>query len=399
MKVIQHNRQRIVSGYGASAAIKEVLAEKNIHKIFVVCTRSARTRFETDLLPHIGLPCVIFSDFSPNPLYEDVVKGIASLKENECDYVISIGGGSAIDVAKCICLFSELDDQVMYMNQEYKKAGIQHLCIPTTAGTGSESTRFAVCYLDGEKQSISHESCIPADVLLDPELLSTLPLYQKKVTVLDALCQAIESYWSVHSNEESKQYSKEAIELILKNFAEYLNGNKAASEAIMLGANLAGRAINITQTTAAHAMSYKITSYYKLPHGHAAAICLPHVWDYMKNNIDKCIDIRGKEYLKSALQEIESIMQVYNGVEDGPGIFRDILCWLDINPPKEAEHLDKDVLRTLARSVNPARLGNFPVLLKEDVLELLYENILAARDQVEFKIFAENGEYYLKNFT
>ena len=93
------------------------------------------------------------------------------------------------------------------------------------------------------------------------------------------------------------------------NWRKYIfeNDDEAAAN-IMLGANYGGRAINITATTAAHAMSYKITSLYKLPHGHAVAVCLPEIWEYMLGNMDKCIDCRGKAYLSGIFSEISKAM-------------------------------------------------------------------------------------------
>ena len=89
--------------------------------------------------------------------------------------------------------------------------------MPTTAGTGSEAARYAVVYYDGAKQSVTSESFIPGTILMDPNALKTLPAYQKKSTMCDALCHAIETFWSVNSTEESKVYSRTAIEGVLAN--------------------------------------------------------------------------------------------------------------------------------------------------------------------------------------
>ena len=99
-----------------------------------------------------------------------------------------------MDVAKCIKVFYNMDEQRNYLEQEIVPNDVRLLAAPTTAGTGSEATRDAVLYFEGKKQSVSHESCIPSAVLMDPSLLQTLPEYHRKSSMLDAT----ESFWSVN---------------------------------------------------------------------------------------------------------------------------------------------------------------------------------------------------------
>lgn len=190
--------------------------------------------------------------------------------------------------------------------------------------------------------------------------------------MLDALCQAIESWWSVSSTEESIGYSKKAIELIMGNWQAYIeSGAGTSAEQIMLAANYAGRAINITATTAAHAMSYKLTSMYCLPHGHAVAVCLPHVWRYMNRHLDKCIDARGAEYLARTLEDIGCEMGC-NSSAEAVEVFEKLLRTLEIQNPHRLSDADID---TLTDSVNPVRLKNNPVGLDAEALRAMYETI------------------------
>lgn len=332
-------------------------------KVLLVCGQSF------DHLPIAqpirALTPVMFQDFSPNPVYEDVCKGVDLFHRTGCDAILAAGGGSAMDVAKCIKLFSAMDDSRLYLQQPFADSGILLAAIPTTAGTGSESTRHAVIYYQGEKQSISHPSLVPDIACLLPEVLENLPVYQKKCTLLDALCQAIESWWSVSSTEESIAFSREAITLIQQHWRAYIEENDAAAaEAILLAANLAGRAINLTATTAAHAMSYKLTSLYGIPHGHAVALCLPEVWDTMLRPDALCIDPRGMAHLQAVLREIPL---------DVPW-FCNLLQQLGM-PRPTARHRQQE-LCLLADSVNPVRLKNNPVLLDRDTLQAMYERIV-----------------------
>lgn len=310
---------------------------------------------------------VSFSGFTSNPLYEHVCEGVKVFNNTNCEMIVAVGGGSAMDVAKCIKLFCRMNPERNYLRQEKVDPHIPLIAIPTTAGTGSESTKHAVIYYQGIKQSISHDCIIPDYALLDASVLKTLPIYQKKCTMLDALCQAVESWWSVNSTEESKGYSKNAIQGIKENWDEYLNrGSEKSSRQIMLASNYAGRAINITTTTAAHAMSYKLTSLYKLPHGHAVAICMLEVWKYIVEHSDECIDVRGDQYLKETLREINHLID--------PNYFKNMVKEMGMFYP--ISNNKKDDLKVLTESVNIERLKNNPVQLNKSVVKKMYGRII-----------------------
>jgi len=343
-------------------------------KVLLVCDSSFDFLNIKDEIEHMDVPHVVFNDFTPNPLYEDVCKGVDLFQITKCDTILAVGGGSSLDVAKCIKLYCQMPKDDIYLNQPYKDTRVKLIAIPTTAGTGSESTRYAVIYYDGKKQSVTHDSIIPNIAILEPKVLKTLPLYQKKCTMLDALCQGIESWWSVNSTEESKKLSKEAVETIMQWWHEYIFENTDESAAqIMHAANLAGQAICITQTTAAHAFSYKITSMYKLPHGHAVAVCLPIIWEYMLSHTDECIDARGVDYLNGIFMDIAHDM----GLEEPYAAKVLFSCMLDemeiANPTSENRSSD---ISLLTSSVNPIRLKNNPVKLPSSAIKSLYDVIV-----------------------
>lgn len=363
--------QQIISGIDSHKQIASILERYAITKFLLVCGNSfqylpIKDFFLTNKIPHVR-----FSDFTPNPVYEAVYKGVQLFREEKCDAIIAVGGGSAMDTAKCIKLYSEMDDNEVYLKQAYQDNDVLLLAVPTTSGSGSESTRYAVIYYNGEKQSVTHDSIIPRYAILDPSVLRTLPLYQKKCTMLDALCQAIEAWWSVNSTDESKEYSKKAISLITTHSAGYLANDEQANLQMLLGANYAGRAINITQSTAAHAMSYKLTALYNLPHGHAVAISLPKIWRYMANHIEGCIDVRGEAYLTSVFTDIAHALG-QQSIEASIVWFEQFLKELEISFEAEASATD---LELLVDSVNQTRLKNNPVLLESHVIRELYREI------------------------
>ena len=367
--------QRVIDTAEEYSELDVWFTENNIKKAFMVCGRSVEklliNSYFTDLKNRMGVEIVRFHDFSPNPDYSSVEKGVNVFNSDEFDAIIAVGGGSAMDVAKCIKLFCGLDSSENYLKQEVIPNNIPFLAIPTTAGTGSEATRFAVIYLNGEKQSVDDESSIPDIVLLDSSVLQSLPLYQRKSTMLDALSHSVESLWSVNSTEESKEYSRKALALILENMDSYLANEDSGNKNMLLAANLAGKAINITQTTAGHAMCYKLTSLYGISHGHAAMLCNKELFPWMKKNTNKCTDSRGEEYLKSVLAELSELLGDSSKDPDSKKLSElfDKLC-LDIPTAQPGD------IKLLSDSVNITRLKNHPIKLNEDDIVTLYRKIL-----------------------
>lgn len=344
----------------------------NIEKFFLVCGKSFYRSKAADALEKCEVPYVAFSDFTPNPVYEDVCNGVQCFLNSGCDAILAIGGGSAIDVAKCISIFCDLPQEQNLLPQAYKPRKVLLIAAPTTAGTGSESTGFAVIYKDGVKLSVKSDYMLPDIVLLDSSLLANLPDYHRKSAMMDALCQALESWWSVKSTQESICFSKEAVQLIRDYGPSYLEGDKAAAEKVLMAANLAGRAINITQTTAAHAMSYKMTTLYGLAHGHAVALGFPEVWKYMQGHLSDCVDKRGADYLVQIFQDMAVCMGYRNAGEAAEGL----AGWRDRMGLLSPDICKKDQIPILVNSVNVERLGNNPVRLKNDGIEQIYYNIL-----------------------
>ncbi len=363
----------IITAANNYEALDKWLEGKN--KVLLVCDNSINYLEEFNKkLENIDNTFIKFSDFQSNPLYESVVKGVNKYRSEGCDSIIAVGGGSAIDVAKCIKLYSNqpgTGDKGSWLHTNIIPNNIDFLVMPTTAGTGSEATRFAVIYYEGAKQSITSETFIPQTVLMDPSALKTLPIYQKKATMCDALCHAIESYWSVNSTDESKSYSKLAIQSIIENMEGYLNNTEDGRAGMLKAANLAGKAINITQTTAGHAMCYKITSFFGYAHGHAAILCDRVLFPWMINNTDKCIDLRGEVYLKMTLDEIGFALGCSDAIS-GAQKLNELFDKLELEIPTAT----KEQYEELKDSVNPVRLKNHPIALDVKTIDELYHEVL-----------------------
>ncbi len=350
------------------------LQQAGVQRPLIVCSKSARKLFIGDYLAALN-NALFFDAFTPNPQYDDVMAGVEFFRVHQCDGLISVGGGSAIDVAKGIKLFCQMDPGVFCLEQPLTDTGVFHLAIPTTAGTGSEANRFAVMYHQGVKQSVAHDSLVPQVAILEPRLLETLPLYQKKATLMDALCQAIESIWSVHSTAQSMQYAEQAISLILANWRSYLQGDPAVMADILLASHLSGRAIHITRTTAPHAMSYKLTTLFGIAHGHAVALCLQGVWAYMAVHTDGCCDPRGQAALKTAFSKLTHLFgtrTIEQACEQFAALYRVFkLPTPDVTPEQ---------LAMLVKSVDATRLSNHPIALSTEAIETIYRAVLHVAD-------------------
>ena len=233
------------------------------HKSYQSCGAQALISESTSRLSIID-----FEDFTENPKMGDVEKGVMLLRRENPDIIVAVGGGSAMDMAKLIRFYSHINTKL--------------LAIPTTAGTGAESTQFAVCYIDGLKHSINDESILPDMVLLYPPFTLNNSRYLTSCTGFDALAQAIEAYWNINATQVSDVYALEAIKTLYPLLSKKdLSPNDRAL--LMKGANYAGQAINITRTTVPHALSYTLTSKYGYPHGHAVALTFPF---FLKYNLD-----------------------------------------------------------------------------------------------------------------
>ena len=369
-------RQRMITPENNYAQLDDYLEQNHSKNIFVVCGNSIRyfegIQNKFAKLAGRGIEIHYFRDFTPNPQYESVVKGVKAFRQDGCDTIFAVGGGSAMDVAKCVKLFCNMESDESYLIQQIVPNRIPFLAMPTTAGSGSEATRFAVIYKDNVKQSIQHDSCIPDGVVMDADVLDMLPLYQRKSTMCDALCHALESFWSVNSTDESRRYSAKALQQVIENMDGYIAGDRQASAGMLLAANIAGRAINIAQTTAGHAMCYQITHLYRCAHGHAAMLCNRRLFSWMLKNMEKCIDIRGTKYIQDIFDQIARIVKCANAQRAAEWMEKEFQkLQLEVPAVRDEEY------KILKASVNPVRLRNFPFLLDSEAIDMLYHEIMS----------------------
>ncbi|HAT4124696.1 TPA: L-threonine dehydrogenase [Clostridium perfringens] len=242
----------------------------------------------TDVLDNKSIEYAIYDETKPNPTVKNVNDGLALLKEKECDFVISLGGGSAHDCAKGIALLATNGGEIKDYEgvDKSKKPQLPMVGINTTAGTGSEMTLFAII-TDEErhiKMALVDKHLTPIIAVNDPMLMLAMPKSLTAATGMDALTHAIEAYVSTSATPITDACAEKAIELIsnyLVNAVE--NGEDVEARDMMAYAEyLAGMAFNNASLGYVHAMAHQLGGFYNLPHGVCNAILLPHVQEYNK---------------------------------------------------------------------------------------------------------------------
>ncbi len=348
------------------SALDEVSCFK---KPFLCCGGSFRNTKAFEYLNE-KYDLTVWDKIRPNPRFEDMVDAAEMFRQNNCDFLIGAGGGSPLDSAKMIKLLvtNQADTALRGPMQDND---IEFLAIPTTSGTGSEATRYSIFYVnENEKYSITHDGFLPDYVILDEEFLKTVPPYQRRCTCMDALCHAIESYWNVKSNAESRKYAEKGIRLFVKNKDGYIANESTANRGMLMASYYAGKAINITSTTSAHAMCYNITINCGTAHGHSVSVNLAEIWDYMNHHNEKVNDIRGRAFVLNTLDEIGVLLGGKNS-SDGAKLFRNLVDEFELYTPKA----DKAKVMSFAESVNANRLLNNPTTLSNQDVTEIYKRV------------------------
>ena len=237
----------------------------------------------TALLDAAKMVWAVFQDTVPDPTTDVIGVGAAKLAEAPYDSLIAIGGGSPIDTAKGMSVLHANGGQM----RDYKvpgdipKIGLPIVAVPTTAGTGSEVTRFTVVTdtETDEKMLIAGLACCPTAAIVDFELTLTMPLRLTADTGIDSLTHAVEAYVSRRANPYTDGLARNAMGLIAKNIRTACAdpGNRAAREAMMLGATTAGMAFSNASVALVHGMSRPIGAFFHVPHGLSNAMLLPEI--------------------------------------------------------------------------------------------------------------------------
>ena len=368
---------------GAIETVRSLLDDRVAHSVFVVADRTAYDKSGARMYLKSALQGrvqAIFDDFAPNPKYADVMRGIKFWYTHPCDIMIAIGGGSAIDMAKLIGICGTHRGQYRELltgEIPIRDKAAPLIAIPTTAGTGSEATHFAVVYVGGQKYSVVHANVLPDYAIIDPNLTANLPPSITAHTGLDALSQAVESLWSVNATAQSRVFASEALRLVLDNLEAAVHRPTLDVRANMCrAAHLSGKAINISKTTAPHAISYTLTSQFGVPHGLAVALTLGAVLIY-NNGVTSsdCWHPKGVAQVQNDIRGINRLIGVESSEEARKHI-DDLIS--TIGCPTRLRQIGVDTaadLETIVQNVNTERLKNNPRALSQFELRRILREI------------------------
>jgi len=274
-------------GAGASGQLARVLQELGCRRPLIVTDRMmvelgyvARIAGQ---LEEAGIASQCFADTLPEPTAASIRAGVEMVRQGDFDSIVALGGGSPIDSAKAIGILGKFGGEMRDYRfpRDVSEAGLPLIAIPTTAGTGSEATRFTIITdeTSDEKMLCAGLGFMPIAALIDYELTLSLPPRVTADTGIDALTHAIEAYVSRKASLYSDSQALEAMRLLAPNLraAFHQPDDRAAREAMMLGATLAGIAFSNASVALVHGMSRPIGAFFHVPHGLSNAMLLPAI--------------------------------------------------------------------------------------------------------------------------
>jgi alcohol dehydrogenase len=282
--------QDIEFGMGSLKKLPAILKENNSDHVLLVSDRGLESigvvKKVQDIIEECGITCTTFLDVISNPTIGVVNAATKVYKESGSTFIVALGGGSSMDVAKATGILVNYGGKITDYEGLDKVPGpiVPMIAIPTTAGTGSEVTASAVITNEEKnyKLSVISYEILPKYAVLDPELIMTAPASIAASCGIDALIHAMEAYVSVFASPFSDAMAEKAMELIGGNIRQFVANrqNKEEACAMMAGCNFAGISFAWAKLGNVHAMSHPVSAYFHVPHGVANAILLPIVVEY-----------------------------------------------------------------------------------------------------------------------
>ena len=240
----------------------------------------------SDALQDAGIMVDAFTQTEGNPSVETVDKATEEFKASGADFIVALGGGSPMDVAKAVGVVAKYGGSITEYEGADKVPGdiVPLIAIPTTAGTGSEVTAFSVItdHSRNYKLTVFSYSLIPAYAILDAELLTTAPASVAAACGIDAMIHALEAYISTAASPFSDAMAQKGLEYIGKYIRRYVANRSdiEAAEGMLVGSLFAGIAFSWARLGNVHAMSHPVSAFFNVPHGVANAILLPVIVEY-----------------------------------------------------------------------------------------------------------------------
>lgn len=292
--------QNIVFGRGSLSKLPELAGKLGKKKAFIISgphlNKIGMVGKCKEALSDAGIDSEAFTETEGNPSTKTVERAANLFKESGADFIVAFGGGSPLDVAKAVAVVSTYGGKITDYEGGGKVPGpvVPMIAIPTTAGTGSEVTAFSVItdHDRNYKLTVVSNYLLPAYAILDPDLITSVPVKTAAACGVDAMVHALEAYISLASSPFSDIFAMKALQLIGENIRCYVANrkNEKAANAMMLGSLFAGIAFSHARLGNVHAMSHPVSAYFDVAHGVANAILLPTVVEF--NELADC----GKYY-------------------------------------------------------------------------------------------------------
>ncbi|EGU34013.1 iron-containing alcohol dehydrogenase [Vibrio ichthyoenteri ATCC 700023] len=322
--------ESIYFGENAMEALKTLQGKKAV----IVTGGNSMKKFgfiaqTQQLLGEAGIDSLVFDGVEPNPSVQTVVKGAQAMRDFEPDWIIAIGGGSALDAAKIMWCFYEhpqLDfaDIIPVGSMPALRTKAKFVAIPSTSGTASEITAFSVITdLENHiKYPIVSAHIVPDVAIIDPALPAKMPPHITANTGMDVMAHALEAFASTVANDYSDPLAMRAVKLVFENIeTAYKHGDDMVARDNMHNAStLAGMAFSNVSLGLVHSLAHKIGGEFGVTHGLANAILMPYIIEYNKQSTDKYAEI--ERYL--GLESIENELRALNAKLDIPLTFKEI---------------------------------------------------------------------------
>lgn len=317
-----------------------------------------------------GRIAVVFSGVSPNPDVQECEACVRLIRENECDFVVALGGGSVLDCAKAAAVMCTAEHPVRAYMQDaglLPDTRIPLIAVPTTAGTGSEITCVSVLS-DHEmalKKPLVCDGFYPVLALVDPELTYSVPRHITACTGMDVFCHAIEAYWSKNHQPVCDALAVHALRLVLGNLRIACDepDNAEAREKMAEASVIAGLSFNMPKTNCSHVCSYPLTNMLGIPHGEACALTIDH---FLRINAEADADGRIGDLAR--MLGYENAMQMADAITE-------LKQYIGVMPDLKQFNLDDERLEKLVQASKHPNLRNNPVEITEEMLREMYQNL------------------------
>lgn len=369
--------QNVIFGRGSLQELSQAAKKLQKKKALIISGPHLQKRGMVeqcrDALKAAAIESEAFTETEGNPGTETVEKAAEAYRKSGAEFIVAFGGGSPLDVAKAAGVLAVYGGRITDYEGVGKVPGpiMPVIAIPTTAGTGSEVTPFAVItdHSRNYKLSAASSYLLPSCAILDPELIASVPEKTAAACGVDALVHALEACLSLAASPFSDMFALKALQMIGSGLRAYVADRSRETEAMLLGSLFAGIAFSHARLGNVHAMSHPVSAYFNVPHGTANAILLPTVVEYNEPaaqgkyyDIYRCVaeaPVSEKEFVPSMLAEALRLLNRELGIP---------LCLQEAGVQEAYfDAMADDAMKSGNIAVNPRRTT------KEDVLELYHK--------------------------